>query len=361
MTETRRPRVAVDFDGVLVEDSPNVHADWEAKRARPVIPGAAAGTRWLRRHGWRVWVWTSRPDTHREWVEAQLTAAGVSYDHLLFDSKPTADLYIDDKALRFSGWPAVVEWVGRHPGARSVPVGHAEPDGLVEEEMRRLRFQGLMPMTGMRVLDVGCGGGTGWAGRTLAGEDGPWPCWLSVVEPDKSCHESILRHAKPCRLYYSLVEAIEDGLKYDLILGMGVLEHVDDPAAVLKAMLSLAALESRVYLTVPNAHSFHRRVGVEMGVLRHLEDLTEADHVIGHQRYYSPERWGELIGGFASGASYVSVGSVGFKPLPSRALEEHLGVLGAFSRVARELEWSGPFNFLGAELYADIRFRKGDQ
>ena len=44
--------------------------------------------------------------------------------------------------------------------------------------------------------------------------------------------------------------------------------------------------QTKLLITVPNAKSLHRQIGVEMGLLNSIFDLNPSDYAAGHQRVY---------------------------------------------------------------------------
>ena len=74
--------------------------------------------------------------------------------------------------------------------------------------------------------------------------------------------------------------------KYDVILANHVLEHVDSPSKVLNYIKLFLKDEGKVFITVPNANSLHRLIGVEMGLLSNKYQLNSSDIKAGHQRVY---------------------------------------------------------------------------
>jgi 2-polyprenyl-3-methyl-5-hydroxy-6-metoxy-1,4-benzoquinol methylase len=77
--------------------------------------------------------------------------------------------------------------------------------------------------------------------------------------------------------------------EFDTVIAAHVLEHVDDPAAVLAVAKNHLSRDGVLIVDVPNARSIHRQAGVEMGLLNDITDLNEADLSIGHKRVYTPE------------------------------------------------------------------------
>lgn len=94
----RRPTVAVDFDHTLAGDGDIP------------IPGAREAMIRLREAGWKVIVWTSRPDTDH--VRGWMAKNGIPYDHInenpevdeaVYTRKVSFDAVVDDKAVSFRG------------------------------------------------------------------------------------------------------------------------------------------------------------------------------------------------------------------------------------------------------------------
>ena len=90
-----------DVDGVLCT---NTWGDYE--RAEPVARVIAQVNR-LHQEGHEILLYTARGATSgidwRAVTERQLSAWGVRY-HKLFLGKPTADVYIDDRAYNLADW-----------------------------------------------------------------------------------------------------------------------------------------------------------------------------------------------------------------------------------------------------------------
>ncbi len=101
--------VCIDFDGVIVKESPSIDTFGE------LIPGAKEALESLRESGYKIIIHTSRSDSFEALMKIMdfLDDNGIPYDEINVNSdccwsapKPPADLYIDDRALRFNGdWP----------------------------------------------------------------------------------------------------------------------------------------------------------------------------------------------------------------------------------------------------------------
>ena len=90
-----------DIDGTLCTNTEGAYED-----ARP-LPGVISRVNALHAAGHRILLQTARGSTTgidwREKTEQQLRIWGVRY-HALHFGKPTADLYIDDKAVNIKDW-----------------------------------------------------------------------------------------------------------------------------------------------------------------------------------------------------------------------------------------------------------------
>lgn len=70
-----------------------------------------------------------------------------------------------------------------------------------------------------------------------------------------------------------------------------VLEHVDDPHALLQRALSFLSPSGVLIVSVPNANSLHRQIGVELNLLKNTTDLNETDLSLGHKRVYTQDEF----------------------------------------------------------------------
>lgn len=89
-----------------------------------------------------------------------------------------------------------------------------------------------------------------------------------------------------------VVSAFEDyepdphDLRTDAIFMMHILEHLKDPVSVLKKFKEYLRPDGRIFISVPNAWSLHRRLGVAMGQLECEDALNAQDRFLGHFRVY---------------------------------------------------------------------------
>lgn len=79
------------------------------------------------------------------------------------------------------------------------------------------------------------------------------------------------------------------------IVASHVLEHVDDPVALLGRMKSWLKPGGTIVGLVPNARSIHRLVGVLTGAATSPYELSERDHMVGHQRVFDLQSLTEVF------------------------------------------------------------------
>jgi len=86
----------------------------------------------------------------------------------------------------------------------------------------------------------------------------------------------------------SLFETVKLPGKYDNIVLTHVLEHIDDPVAVMKRINNEWLSDTgRFFLVCPNANAPSRQIAVKMGRISHNSAVTPAEKEHGHRITYS--------------------------------------------------------------------------
>jgi 2-polyprenyl-3-methyl-5-hydroxy-6-metoxy-1,4-benzoquinol methylase len=93
-------------------------------------------------------------------------------------------------------------------------------------------------------------------------------------------------HGPNVRFFESLFETFTPDRRYDAIVASHVLEHVEDPIAVLVRMKAWLEPAGAIYAFVPNANSIHRHLGVAMNLAGSIYELSERDRMVSHRRVY---------------------------------------------------------------------------
>ena len=116
----------------------------------------------------------------------------------------------------------------------------------------------------------------------------------AVVAVDGS--SEVIRHVKKVlaktdnvTLVHSLFEDYHPDSLFDVIVMFNVLEHVIDPVAILQCAREWLTSHGRIHILVPNAYSFHRRLGRAMGLIKCETEIAETDRKWGHYRVYTFE------------------------------------------------------------------------
>ena len=104
-----------------------------------------------------------------------------------------------------------------------------------------------------------------------------------------------------------LFEEYQAEKKFDCVLILGVLEHVQSPISLLSKARQLLQPGGVLIATVPNANSVHRQLGVKMGLIKSLDELGELDFQVGHRRYYDPR----MLTDHAIKAGFTGVSTTG--------------------------------------------------
>jgi len=90
------------------------------------------------------------------------------------------------------------------------------------------------------------------------------------------------------KFFNSLFETVTLPVKYDNIVLTHVLEHLDDPIAVMKRINDEWLSETgRFFLVCPNANAPSRQIAVKMGLISHNAAVTPAEKEHGHRITYS--------------------------------------------------------------------------
>lgn len=122
--------------------------------------------------------------------------------------------------------------------------------------------------------------------------------------------------------------------RFDVIILGFVLEHVDDPDALLRRYRGFLKPGGRMFVAVPNAKSLNRRLGLELGLIGDIYELNANDLALGHQRQYCRDTLRAALEG--AGFAVVHEEGIYLKPLPLavlRTLPDFRGNLQAMLRV----------------------------
>jgi 2-polyprenyl-3-methyl-5-hydroxy-6-metoxy-1,4-benzoquinol methylase len=197
---------------------------------------------------------------------------------------------------------------------------------------------------GPNILDVGCA--DGFMARALA------PYFKHITAIDGS--EKLIARAKALRLknvdfIWTLFEEYKPPHKFDSVILSDILEHINDPIALLKAASGWVKDSGRIVILCPNANSVHRHIGVHAGMLKSIYSLNATDHKVGHRRVYDIQLLTHDLK--KAGLKVTKFGGMFFKPLSNDQMNKlDNKVIEAFYEVGRQL----PSEML-TEIYVQCR------
>ena len=142
---------------------------------------------------------------------------------------------------------------------------------------------------------------------------------LHVVDGSRSQLDAVKARFPKVRTHCSLFEEFEPEVRFSTVFMTHILEHLDRPEALLERAASWLEPGGRVMISVPNALSLHRLVGVKMGMLETPYSLNDQDVLLGHRRVYDKASMLALI----ARTPFVVVRFTGLmlKPLSNRQIE----------------------------------------
>lgn len=199
-------------------------------------------------------------------------------------------------------------------------IAPAYDDYKFDRLMRGYMLRALDPhLVKGRALELGCFNGE--FTRLIAGlyDD------LTVVDASTEFLEVTRQRVRAgVRFVNALFEDFEPAGRFDAIFALHILEHLDDPVAVLRrARERLLSPHGRIYMVVPNGNAPSRQIAVKMGLLSHNAALSEADLKHGHRRTYTFDTLERDAK--AAGLRVVQRGGVFFKALANFQFERLIG------------------------------------
>ncbi len=133
-------------------------------------------------------------------------------------------------------------------------------------------------------------------------------------------------------------EDFQSDKKYDIIEMGFVLEHVDDPQEIINKYKKFLTPNGKMFIAVPNAHSLHRLIGHEAGLLADVHNLSPYDLQLGHKRYFDMDILSDMVA--KAGLKITSKKGILLKPITTSQM--------------KDLNWNG--NVINALLNLGERF-----
>jgi SAM-dependent methyltransferase len=217
-----------------------------------------------------------------------------------------------------------------------------EPRHAFEDWLRVQRTLATLTPGMKSLLDVGCGSGRMWE---------LCPTWIKPrrvygIEPDETLAWKASHRLHLVRSH----KGGQDESQFDAVSFYGVLEHVDDPAALIHEYSDA----KKMIFTVPNANSFHRELGVELGMIALSTSLDTQDIAVGHKRVYTLDTFLEVVYNVCAeelGMKLIDSGSIGFKFTSNSEMMMFQDRWDAIYSTAIRRGLCGPGKYQGADLY----------
>lgn len=143
---------------------------------------------------------------------------------------------------------------------------------------------------------------------------------LTAVEGSSRFADDLQRRLPGVEVVNSLFEDFRPARAFDVVVLGHVLEHVDDPTAILGLVRTWLAPGGRVFSAVPNARSLHRQAAVIMGLLEIEDELNDLDRHHGHRRVFNPESYRRCF--TLAGLKIEQFGGYWLKPVANRQIDE---------------------------------------
>ena len=168
-------------------------------------------------------------------------------------------------------------------------------------------------ISGERVLELGPAEGVMTELLITTGKS------ITVVEGSKFFCDDLKIRFPEVDVVHCLFEEYEPLELFDTIILGHVLEHVDDPIAILKNVKTWLKPGANIFAAVPNSRSLHRQAAVAMGLLREESALNDLDVRHGHRRVFNPEDFRAI---FLQANLKIDVfGGYWLKPVSNRQIE----------------------------------------
>jgi 2-polyprenyl-3-methyl-5-hydroxy-6-metoxy-1,4-benzoquinol methylase len=147
------------------------------------------------------------------------------------------------------------------------------------------------------------------------------------------------------------------GERYDCIVMASLLHEVGDSLALLRCAARLCDQDTLVHVNVPNAHSFHRLLALEMGIIDSLYQRSATQERMQQSHTFDLETLGKLAA--EAGFSVVQDGSFFIKPFTHAQMAALQGA-GLLTEPMLEglYKLSHRFPQNGSEIFVNLRLRR---
>lgn len=143
---------------------------------------------------------------------------------------------------------------------------------------------------------------------------------LTLLEGAKQFCEDLRTRYPKATVVHSLFEDYAPNERFDYIILGHVLEHVENPQAIVSLASGWLNPGGKLVAAVPNAQSIHRQAAVLMGLLPRADFLNEMDIHHGHRRVFNPDSLKEIF--TQEGLKINNFGGYWLKPVSNAQIEQ---------------------------------------
>lgn len=167
---------------------------------------------------------------------------------------------------------------------------------------------------GRSILELGPAEGV------MTGRLAPLAPELTIVDGASRFCDALRARFPQAAVVHSLFEEFQPARQFDNIVLGHVLEHVEDPVAILRRAAAWLNPNGRILAAVPNARSLHRQAAVLMGLLPSEDAMNETDIHHGHRRIFNPESFRNAF--LQAGLRIEMFGGYWLKPVSNRQIQD---------------------------------------
>jgi trans-aconitate methyltransferase len=216
--------------------------------------------------------------------------------------------------------------------------------------LKRLQARTMLPfLAGTSALELGCA--TGELSTLLIDHFERY----HIVEGSAVNIEQARSRLPPATFTHALWEEYEpeDGVEFSDAILFNAVEHVEDPVGLLRGVSAWLAPHGRIHVVVPNGLSFHRLIGVELGLQPDPLALTPGDIAQGHHHNFTIDQLMSVARG--AGLDVLAWRGIFLKVLPNnRMLDWDWPLILAMHEVSQRVPEHA------AELYVCLHRAQGE-
>ncbi len=220
---------------------------------------------------------------------------------------------------------------------------HGSHEVVIRVELIERRLKDINADRRGRVVEIGVGSGDTTKLLVDHFED------VTCVDIEQDRLDEVAQFVAPRKAQFICADAadVKFGRQFDHVFIIGLLEHCPDAVAVLNNVKTLLKDAGRIHVLVNNAGSIHRHLGVNLGMIDSVSDLSESDRRFGHYRVYSPNALYAEMSKAGLRVDYIDQHYM--KPLPSSMMDAlPLELSRAFVELGRKFTQFAAYTYLEA-------------